>query len=1850
MAERELEERADRSTFDGPSTLHGVALERRRSATRAAPAGDEATQHSATSAAGATGDPFADAIGAGLHSTSGGQSLPGDLRTKFETSLGTDLGDVRIHSGREAATAATAMGARAFAAGNDISFASGQYDPSSPAGEHLIAHEVAHTVQQGGRPADPQMKLEVGGASSSFESEADSAADRMVAGAPVPRLSSTGPVIQRIPHGTPDATCPAHAFEYRPAEQSDVVWSETSTLPQIATELYGNAALSTQLVELRGAPRRIQFRPTLLAPDWRAAYYRHRGGAGARTEVRGETVLVLPTSPAADALVEAVVVYDPHTAAPERATPPASESVPSPVVAPVTLESEPAYDATRDYGEPVGELSDIAEHPAHFAELLGGTSDGTITVSIDPSGPFADMISTRMSRPVMTRSHSRAPVDPLDPLGLGAMTRSRMPAPIVPLVPPALALPSTASSARPVVGSGCNLVALEAALAMHDGGAGTGDTVVSIHRADRLPVMVLDANAPEGIRTEGRFIVIGGPHARSLAGRLNAPTYQWSGHGALGPLTSIAPSATAPEAPASSLFAPAADPMAPLLGDTVSVTWMHYTVMASSELRAIVRRYTTQRMMRSAQDDDGHRAAVDRSRLADLATGAAPVHGTAIDLEDHGTTTVERTRPATTTDAAPRTEHTTLSVDEIRERFTVARVMVNDLVGSHADIAALVRDLGARLEAHRAELDRTPAQRDVYAAIVANVLRVLPSCSRQIANIRGMLGETTNEASQAELRHIRDIYAMALSFADQDQTSRTLFDTANRRLTVFPLFDLEQQGRADHDGSAAVVDAPEGEDSALMGISVRARRYIAGVFSRDPNDADYTSLLRELDASRDAVHRGDADGATSHAALASAIETRMHGRHVILTQLHQALVAFEAFGRSSAAYTQMFTGDDDKLRDMIRMLTTSLRRYEDAEDESARLRVLQQVSALWTSDAAYQEFYAHVDQFISRSDFAVRMAIVVAAGLLSMGVGSAAVGAGATVLEATALEATAFAVADRSATAMLMPSTSDAEHPSTESTGDRALGWGEDIAMNMAMMGMARGIGGMWRGLGRDMPTAMRMGGEMVTTFAAFEAVGVASHAATHHGALPDGGALGDMTAQNAVTLLAMSVMSAIGRPVFERVQINAALHLSVREGGHARAMEVVEARRVALHERVVHLMGERPAGEHATEPSARAQRELAQIQNDIEGLQAEARRILSSLEALPEWQQSKETDINLARVTGSLLSRLDMALETNREVAFAAQVGLRTLTGGDGSYLQYNPGSTHAVRDYYESRGYEVTETTEGGRPMLEARRAGSRYRLFESGTTAMRALGDTIHAPADPVSSGTEVHNHFNGINTAADIVSTIYSGSDPWPAALRDLQHRFGAWRAQSIDRSGRLRERAATQSGTELAATQTELAEVEGEIRRSAPAMRLLDGATAESARDTVTDVLQASDTTPYDISYRARRALLRAEYAPADVADPAALGRTRARLLVQRTLERLVADGVHDVEVQGGIPEGVSEADFARMCAELRIRVRFLLNLSTTDLSIRATGEGPTSIDGSRSSDIAEVLAADLGSVADATPGAPLQNLVTELSSLPTSIREPLLQMIRSPSVVGMDVAGPEMHMFTAGGMRTLAQVYRVLGLAHAVVGREFVLRPHVGEGYADVTAPGATRDSAHSASDAIATHNIEMVIAALRGINFQPGHGVTVRLGHLTHATDVQIAALATLGVIAEVNFGSNLATHSIDAAEEHPVLTMLYNNMPVILSTDAGGVMRTSLEREYVAVDEQILAPFRAGRRVRIGDRSITFRDLNPAEQRRFTLEHLREQGEAYERAIAVHRDPLAPLPAGAPHPRREDDGDLPR
>jgi hypothetical protein len=81
-----------------------------------------------------------------LDEVRGGEPLPARLQHRLARQLGVDLAAARVHVGGAAARAADLLGARALTIGTNIYFADGAYDPTTPAGIELIAHEAAHVA------------------------------------------------------------------------------------------------------------------------------------------------------------------------------------------------------------------------------------------------------------------------------------------------------------------------------------------------------------------------------------------------------------------------------------------------------------------------------------------------------------------------------------------------------------------------------------------------------------------------------------------------------------------------------------------------------------------------------------------------------------------------------------------------------------------------------------------------------------------------------------------------------------------------------------------------------------------------------------------------------------------------------------------------------------------------------------------------------------------------------------------------------------------------------------------------------------------------------------------------------------------------------------------------------------------------------------------------------------------------------------------------------------------------------------------------------------------------------------------------------------------------------------------------------------------------------------------------------------------------------------------------------------------------------------------------------------------------------------------------------------------------
>lgn len=134
--------------------------------------------------------PVRDVVGSG-----GGSPLDPGARSFLEGRMGADFSDVRIHTGARADESARSINAQAYTVGTDVVFRSGAYEPDSPSGRHVLAHELAHVMQQKAGPVSGTPAP--GGISISHPSDAfEQAAERSAAQA------MTGPATaQTMPAG-----------------------------------------------------------------------------------------------------------------------------------------------------------------------------------------------------------------------------------------------------------------------------------------------------------------------------------------------------------------------------------------------------------------------------------------------------------------------------------------------------------------------------------------------------------------------------------------------------------------------------------------------------------------------------------------------------------------------------------------------------------------------------------------------------------------------------------------------------------------------------------------------------------------------------------------------------------------------------------------------------------------------------------------------------------------------------------------------------------------------------------------------------------------------------------------------------------------------------------------------------------------------------------------------------------------------------------------------------------------------------------------------------------------------------------------------------------------------------------------------------------------------------------------------------------------------------------------------------------------------------------------------------------------------------------------------------------------
>jgi hypothetical protein len=462
-------------------------------------------------------------------------------------------------------------------------------------------------------------------------------------------------------------------------------------------------------------------------------------------------------------------------------------------------------------------------------------------------------------------------------------------------------------------------------------------------------------------------------------------------------------------------------------------------------------------------------------------------------------------------------------------------------------------------------------------------------------------------------------------------------------------------------------------------------------------------------------------------------------------------------------------------------------------------------------------------------------------------------------------------------------------------------------------------------------------------------------------------------------------------------------------------------------------------------------------------------------------------------------------------------------------------------------------------------------------------------------------EVHNHYKGILPAEEFPGLLFP-------ELKGQPHEAAARTVDLLRRLYREDPDGDLHTPEKQPATARILAILESDAAQRDP---------AEALRRAMT----ASAEMPFDFTYDPRGLLI-----------DHMKRQGRAEAFVEATVLSLKRQGVTYAELQGKLnTPGVDPETFAAIGERHGVKIRMLPHLVTQQFA-----EGGA---GFTEEDLHKLL---------------FGKNWKERGQVPDMI-------------AGIDICGPENGRWDEAGMAHMERAFTLLQQQADLSGRKLVLRPHVGEGYSGTEGQRRLGVEEDARQGRIAQENLDTILVRLQKMRDEgtyrppPEGSVEIRLGHVTQATADQVRRMKDLGVIAEVNIGSNLVTGALGRArggsasrlEEHPLLLLLYHGVPTLLSTDAQGVMSTDLSKEYgFAAD--LVDRFRRGEiALTVPDPKdpeqqirVRFKDLPPELQDQFDVRRLENAAQDYaeEARGARHRAPGGPsdgVNPASPRPR---------
>ncbi len=1281
-----------------------------------------------------------------------GVPIPGAVAERFGDAYGASLDHVQFHP---ESPVPVRHGANALTVGHHVAFAPGRFTPGTAQGQELIGHELAHVVQQtDGVQAS-------GWDEGALEQEADAASLAVAAGHSFAIGGDrTGGVGRRVQledgKRKPVAYDPRLSLDmvYVTDWEGDISYEQE----RVAQQILASADDAHTLTHVHTNDRHaFRFDPKFLNPTYRSMYEEARGQSIIRPIPLDFSLLKGFSGSNLDALAIPTVVYLPTGGGGgifpgEPTFDPLWQEPPK--VEPLILEGytpgpspESGHDPTVQYGDPIGKLADVLRHPETYDNVLSQPDDTRFVVILDPrSSSERHLIASRTMRWVSVT----------EPLSLTLITgggivqqplfggyKKKADIEVV-------GLPSLSAPTMPLLqpqGSGLpDLQKLRQALTRSIGKSTISSpppliqgTSVVVTLGYEGPIVLIHPTGADGVQIVGtapdQVTVIGGVDAKRAMAQ-GAAGYLWTGGAQVTAFAGLVRQSSEPDQLVNldwmtKLPSPVVDQQSdPLTAALLGLDWPAPTapryeeqalrVFTVGELRDMVRRSQTHRLLDVANKGRF-------SKLTDLAATDTHVLGLGFDqvpIVDTGTKS-----PALDVEKdfkPPTGKLDDDAVARVLDLFDIARALLQgNVIPLHPDYAHLLTSLDTRLgtlmtslKAEGAKKSPDPVTVAKYERLITVQLEIMGSASRsiqQIPALRSKFGDFWE--LKRELEEIEALYVLALAFSDRTATAGGLFEEARERLRAFPIMVITVVAKYQNRDIENTLQHT-GDDSWWMGDLVVPTRSKMRQLSAKSQNQEFVELQSLLKRAGELQKEGKNKEAQELIQKAAKIQESMQYRFAVLAQLHQALLAFQAMGNSGIKYWQFTTNTDERLEELVAALKQILTEFEATTDDEERKKLGEKAQKI-LERPRYQELYEDVASAMKWGDIATGIVITVIAALATWGIasgvgavvgGSALAGTTTGALLVFGAEVVTFTAADRALMSVFMDKSE--MHKGLvgfEDPQDEGSGWLEDLLTNAAMLGMLKGVGRIWSGLGKNMGKGRRFAGEMLSVAAAMQTFGYFHH--LFKTGKPMGfGQLAEMGGTNAVALVLMHAAGMAARPLF----LKSELALAKRVGNYDVLTRGLELRHREATKRL------RDALEQAEKNGKLDQGKLGESMAELGELQNQAAELRTQMAADPTFKEILARDPKLAESWRGRTELLDTRVKVQQHLLESNRLGLDPRL--DGSGATFNNGMSAEVAAFYRKQGFDVSEagkTPDGQRKLVATGKDGQKILLVEGRTS---------------------------------------------------------------------------------------------------------------------------------------------------------------------------------------------------------------------------------------------------------------------------------------------------------------------------------------------------------------------------------------------------------------------------------------------------------------------------------------------------------------------------------------------------